>query len=270
MARKNKKQKKKKDRRKVKDVLGDMGDKIGNGVRKVIKNTGQNIGNLVHDVGNAAQWLALAPFKGPMSVILRSRGIPVPRKVDDVAKTFYTQVIHKKHFEQHFTVHQAAVKLGRHSAAMRDHFLASHFEAQGNFDHIAPAVVAAVIPIIQGIVKWFKERKEMRAAGATLPPDEERALNEYEETMDGDTRDPRVGYQRPGANPGMGSRPGADDDYRGGTTQRDADEDPPPSGGSGGGGGGGGGDDEGGVSLITIIMIAAALIAVVVLIAVLA
>lgn len=190
---------KKKDKRKIKDVLKDMGANIANVVHNTISNVSQGVSNVIHDTDNAAQWLALAPFVAPMKHILKSRGIPFSNKFDELAKTFVAEIVMKNKFEEYFTVHQAAVKLGKHSATVRNHFLYSHFEE--NLNNLTPdeqaqiakagitgagAGLAAptggisliVAPIINAIIDWFRKKKQLKESGATLPPDEEKAVND--------------------------------------------------------------------------------------------
>lgn len=173
-------------KRKLKDILKDVGGNIRNAVSNVYQNTSQNISNIVQDVSNAGQWLALAPFKKGMERVLKARGVPVPKKLDELAKAFFTHVVNKNRFDEYFTVHAAAVKLGRHSAKVRNSFIEHHFEVQNlDTNHIAAATVITVANIIGAIVNWFKQRKDAQAAGKTLPPEESGAVDDYKDSLNG-------------------------------------------------------------------------------------
>lgn len=269
----SKKNKKKKDHP-LKDALKNASD----GVKQVVQNMGHNLNgsvrNLVEDIDNAGQWLALAPFKRGMQMVLKSRGYPVPDKIDQVAKSFFAHIIQKKNFEEYFSVHQAAVKLGRHSARVRENFIASHFEQPENFA-VAAVVAGAkiVIPIVREIIQWFNQRKMAKKMGQPIPADEEAASNDAENTLSNTSGIGAPAYGaggRPGANTytpnapvGAGGRGGAtgfqpntsatssEGNVRDGTKDETA---APPA-------------EEEGVSLFTIIMIAVGVVLVVIIIA---
>lgn len=192
---------KNKKHRKVKEVLKDVSENIRHTVAYAVHNTSQSIGNVIHDVDHAAQWIALAPLAVPMRTILKARGIPRPKKIDELAKTFYANIIAKGRFEafvgNHFSVHQAAVKLGKHSAKVRNDFLHFHFFEREHADAVDPTtglilaggaalaaptggVSALVAPIVAAIVKYFQKKKEDKQAGIPLPADEEKAVNEMD------------------------------------------------------------------------------------------
>lgn len=164
--------KKKKQHRKVKEVLSDVNKKAHAAIKKAVGNIHQSIHNLVKDVEHGAQWLVLAPFKKPMTTVLKARGIKAPTKIDELAKVFLNKVVMKNNFE-------------------RESFERDHADAAaavlGAGAALAPAtggISAIVAPIIAAIMAWFKKKKEAKDAGATLPADEEKAVNEATDATD--------------------------------------------------------------------------------------
>lgn len=148
---------------------------------------------------------ALRPFKRGMLRILKARGVKdvnANSPVLNIALSFYNNVArHSK----------------RNSFEGEDSFEFETFEVDSiifnpsihSFDSLeetdastaAAAVIAIggalaiptggisliVAPIVAAILKWFKARKAAKAAGETLPPEEEEAIEETEKEIKKET-----------------------------------------------------------------------------------
>lgn len=208
---------KKKTHPKVKEIIHHLNDDAKKVIHKTIKNINQSIHHIIHDTDNAHSWILLAPFKRAMITVLKARGIHPPTKLDDIAKTFVARIVHRQQFEA-FSVHQAAVKLGKHSARVRDNFLHLHFfEANNLTDDQSSKVGGAIATagaiagpatggislvvgqIIKAVVAWFHNKKSQKEAGAKLPADEEKAVNQNEE--DTSTDEDKHSTQRESSTP---------------------------------------------------------------------
>lgn len=95
-----------------------------------------------------------------MRTILKTRGIAAPSNLEDLAKTFYMEVVKKNSFDEQYYFQ-------RDNAAFID------YEQHNNADNFAPPAISAIISAIVSYIKNLRARKE---AGVPLTPTQEKVV----------------------------------------------------------------------------------------------
>lgn len=130
---------------------GKFKEKIKGAAGK-IKDTGKKIGRKIKDTAKKVPFAPLLPFAVAMRIILTGKGKTPETKFERLCQQFYSVVIEKK----------------------------ENYELT-NTEHLAPAIVTA---IISGVLGYFSELKKRKKDGVTLSKGEEQALNIAEKTTD--------------------------------------------------------------------------------------
>ena len=137
--------------RKAAQKIGAASKKAKSAAKRIVKNAAQK--------GKLA---ILAPFRKAMEKQLRLRRIKVPKTLEEVARTFFTQVVKRNAYEE-----------------------AAYFEGEENlvavdteFNEIDPVSISA---IVSGIVAFFKKIQDKKKEGAPLTPAQEQLSKQLDE-----------------------------------------------------------------------------------------
>lgn len=143
--------------RKAAQKIGAASKKAKSAAKRIVKNAAQK--------GKLA---ILAPFRKAMEKQLRLRRIRVPKTLEEVARTFFTQVVRRNAYEE------AAYFEGEESLVAVD----------TEYNEIDPVSISA---IVSGIVSFFKKIQDKKREGAPLTPAQEqlsKQLDEVEQQVD--------------------------------------------------------------------------------------
>jgi hypothetical protein len=143
--------------RKAAKKIGAASKKAKSAAKRVLKNAAQK--------GKLA---IIAPFRKAMEKQLRLRRIRVPKTLEEVARTFFAQVVRRNAYEE-----------------------AAYFEGEENlvtveteYNELDPVSISA---IVSGIVSFFKKIQDKKKEGAPLTPAQEqlsKQLDEVERQVD--------------------------------------------------------------------------------------
>ena len=137
--------------RKAAQKIGAATKKAKAAAKKIVKNAAQK--------GKLA---ILAPFRKAMEKQLRLRRIRVPKTLEEVARTFFTQVVRRNAYEE------AAYFEGEESLVAVD----------TEYNEIDPVSISA---IVSGIVAFFKKIQDKKKEGAPLTPAQEQLSKQLDE-----------------------------------------------------------------------------------------
>lgn len=137
--------------RKAAQKIGAASKKAKAAAKKIVKNAAQK--------GKLA---ILAPFRKAMEKQLRLRKIRVPRTLEEVARTFFNQVVRRNAYEE------AAYFEGEESLVAVD----------TEYNEIDPVSIKA---IVAGIVSFFKKIQDKKREGAPLTPAQEKLVEQLDE-----------------------------------------------------------------------------------------
>jgi len=149
--------------RKAAQKIGAASKKARKAAKRVLKNAAQK--------GKLA---ILAPFRKAMEKQLRLRRIRVPRTLEEVARTFFTQVVRRNAYEE------AAYFEGEENLVT----LETEYSGINGGNTIDPITISA---IVSGIVSFFKKIQDKKKEGAPLTPAQEKLaqqLDEVEQQVD--------------------------------------------------------------------------------------
>ncbi len=153
-------------------------------VTKKLKNVNpiKTLKNVTKAAGNAASFVALAPFMGAMLIALKQKGIHVPKKgnVKEVASLFYINIIQKQHLEhcEHLDNYT--------SGNVAFNKASSLYQSTSGREHIVGVAAAAAGGIITAILNYFTAKKKLKAQetalaeGTEVEPEEELTEEEKE------------------------------------------------------------------------------------------
>jgi len=149
--------------RKAARKIGAATNKAKSAAKRVLKNAAQK--------GKLA---ILAPFRKAMEKQLRLRRIRVPKTLEEVARTFFTQVVKRNAYEE------AAYFEGEENLVT----LETEYSGINGANTLDPVSISA---IVSGIVSFFKKIQDKKKEGAPLTPAQEqlaKQLDEVEQQVD--------------------------------------------------------------------------------------
>ena len=149
--------------RKAAQKIGAASKKAKSAAKKIVANAAQK--------GKLA---ILAPFRKAMEKQLRLRRIRVPKTLEQVARTFFTQVVKRNAYEE------AAYFEGEENLVT----LETEYSGINGGNTIDPVTISA---IVSGIVSFFKKIQDKKKEGAPLTPAQEKLaqqLDEVEQQVD--------------------------------------------------------------------------------------
>ena len=107
----------------------------------------------------------LTPFKKAMVKQIKMRGLKVPKSLDDIARSFFQNVVRRNAYEE------AAYFEGEEN-------LVTTGETDYEYNTIDPITINA---IVSGIVSFFKKLKQKKDEGAELTPSQKVLVSQVEE-----------------------------------------------------------------------------------------
>jgi len=149
--------------RKAAQKIGTASKKARKAAKRVLNNAAQK--------GKLA---ILSPFRKAMEKQLKLRRIRVPKTLEEVARTFFTQVVKRNAYEE------AAYFEGEENLVTVE----TEYSGINGGNTIDPVTISA---IVSGIVSFFKKIQDKKKEGAPLTPAQEqlaKQLDEVEQQVD--------------------------------------------------------------------------------------
>lgn len=116
--------------------------KVAAGVKKGAKGVAKGVKKAIKKVTVAASLAPLLPLKGVMKKALRKKGFPVPKKMEDLAESFYNNIVRK-------------------SSNYDGSFGTGELRMNGYDDeHVIGDIVKAVLEFVRDLIKKRKAKKK--------------------------------------------------------------------------------------------------------------